>query len=60
MKSLVIYFSLEGHTRLVAELIAKELNADLVELQTVKEYPKKGSRSTFGVERQLFSGRNQN
>ncbi len=47
MRSLIIYFSLEGHTRLVAELIAKEVNADLVELQTVKEYPRKGFKKYF-------------
>jgi flavodoxin len=47
MKSLVVFFSLEGHTKYVAKLLAEELKADLVELETVKEYPKKGFAKYF-------------
>ncbi|PRR81356.1 flavodoxin family protein [Clostridium vincentii] len=39
MKTLVIYYSLEGNTKLIAETIAKETNADILELKTKKEYP---------------------
>ncbi len=39
MKSLVIYYSIGGNTRAVAEKIADRLSADLLELQTEKSYP---------------------
>lgn len=40
MKTGIIYFSLEGNTKYVAEKIAKEINADLIRLVPEKEYPK--------------------
>lgn len=57
MKTIIVYYSLEGSTRKVAEKIAKEINADLLELQMVKEVPKKGfmkfmeggRQASFGV-----------
>lgn len=39
MKRLVVYYSQSGNTRAVARRIAQSLEADLVELKTVKEYP---------------------
>jgi len=39
MKTVVIYFSLEGNTKYIAEEISKELNADIIQLIPVKEYP---------------------
>lgn len=39
MRVAVVYFSLEGNTKYVAEKIAKELNADMIQLIPVKEYP---------------------
>lgn len=42
MKGLVVFYSLGGHTKLIADIIAKELKCDLLELKPVKEYPKKG------------------
>ena len=42
MKSLVIYYSLEGNTKLIAETIAKEISADILELKSKKDYPKGG------------------
>lgn len=35
--ALVIYYSLEGYTKKVSEIIAKEINADTLELKTQKE-----------------------
>ena len=42
MKSLVIYYSLEGNTKLIADTIKNELNSDVLELRTKKRYPNKG------------------
>ena len=39
MKIAVVYYSLEGNTKFVAEKIAGRLNADLIELKCVKSYP---------------------
>lgn len=37
MKSIVIYYSLEGNTRTVAETLATHLSADLLEIKPTKE-----------------------
>ncbi|MBP3893480.1 MAG: hypothetical protein J6D34_05485 [Atopobiaceae bacterium] len=42
MRSAIIFYSLEGNTRTAANQLAKTLGADLFEIRTVKEYPKKG------------------
>lgn len=39
---LIVYYSLEGNVDFAARSLAKELDADLCRLETVKEYPKKG------------------
>lgn len=39
MKCLVLYYSLGGNTESVAVEIAKKLNADILKIETVKEYP---------------------
>lgn len=46
-KTLIIYYSLEGNVDFVAHALAKELNADIFRLETVKEYPKKGLAKFF-------------
>jgi flavodoxin len=37
MKKLVVYYSLDGNTKLIAEAIASETGADILELMPVKE-----------------------
>ncbi len=39
MNTAVVYFSLEGNTRYAAEMIARELDADLIRLVPAKPYP---------------------
>lgn len=39
MKVAVVYFSLEGNTKYAAEMIARELDADLIKLVPAKPYP---------------------
>lgn len=43
MKSIVIYYSLDGNTKAAAERIAAELGCDIAEIKLVKDMPK----STF-------------
>ena len=47
MKNLVIFYSLEGNTRLIANTIAKAINADVLELKTKKKYSDKGFKKYF-------------
>ncbi len=42
MKVLIVYYSLEGNTRFIADTIAKATSADLLELKPIKEIAKKG------------------
>lgn len=42
MSAIVAYYSLQGHTRLAAELLARDLGANLVEVTCTKPYPTKG------------------
>ena len=44
MKNLVVYYSLEGNTKLIAEFIAKEIGVDIIELKPKKEFPSSGFR----------------
>jgi len=42
MKKLVVYYSFEGNTRLIAENIARTIEADILELKPKKEIKSKG------------------
>ena len=42
MKNLVVYYSLEGITKFIAEVLAEEINADILELKPKKEIPSSG------------------
>lgn len=49
MKSIVVYYSLEGNTKYTAEKIASQLNADKLELVPEKDYPTgKASKYIWG------------
>ncbi|NMM62520.1 flavodoxin [Clostridium sp. P21] len=42
MRTLVVYYSLEGNTRFIAETIARSINGDILELKPEKDVPSKG------------------
>lgn len=39
MKAIIVYFSLEGNTKFVAEKISKQIDADMLRLTPVKDFP---------------------
>ena len=39
MKAIIVYYSLEGNTDYTANILAKELGADLLRLEPVTPYP---------------------
>jgi len=47
MKTLVVYYSLEGNTKSIAELIHQKVQGDLLELVPEKENPKEGFGKYF-------------
>ncbi len=56
MKTLVVYYSLEGNTRHMAETIAAALGADLQELRPVRDIPAHGLRKFFWGGKQMLTG----
>ena len=47
MKTLIVYYSLEGNTEYAARAVASTLGADLLRLELVKAYPASGFRKFF-------------
>ena len=47
MKTLVVFYSLEGNSEFVAGVIAKKLQADIVKLETVKPFQTEGFGKFF-------------
>jgi flavodoxin len=56
MKKLVIYYSLDGNTRLIAEHIAKAVEADVLELKPKEEPKSKGFMKYIWGGRQVTLG----
>lgn len=55
MKSIVIFYSLEGNTRLIAEKVAQTINSDILELKTKTEIKSDGfSKYIWGGKQVLF------
>lgn len=42
MKTLIVYYSLEGNTKMIAEKLAERTGADFLEIKSLKVYPTKG------------------
>ena len=55
MKSLIVYFSYDGNTRLVAEAMASVLDADIVELKLADQKRRKGLMKMLWGGWQVFS-----
>ena len=55
MKSLVVYYSFSGNTRLIAEAVAGEINADIEELKPKKPLNASGAGYIMWGLRQLVS-----
>lgn len=47
MKTAIVYYSLSGNAKYVAEKIAENLDGDLIRLETVKSYEAKGLGTYF-------------
>ena len=47
MKTAIVYYSMLGNTKYVAEKIAQKLSVDIICLEPVKAYPDKGVRKFF-------------
>lgn len=59
MKSLIVFYSLEGHTKFISNIIAEELDCDLLQLKPEKEIPETGIGRFFGVVRVQYLTKNQ-
>lgn len=55
MKSLVVYYSFSGNTRLIAEAVAGAINADIEELKSEKPLNVSGAGYVMWGLRQLVS-----
>ena len=47
MKTAIVFYSMGGNTAYAAQRIARELQADLIEIKPEKQYPDKGFRKFF-------------
>ena len=54
MKKLVVYYSFEGNTKFIAEVVANALGADILELKPAKEISTHGFMKYFWGGKQVF------
>ena len=54
MKALVVYYSFEGNTRFIAEAIAQEIQADILELKVKNDIKTKGFMKFFWGGKQVL------
>ncbi|MBW5459256.1 MULTISPECIES: flavodoxin family protein [Clostridium] len=56
MKSLIVFYSLEGHTKFIADIIREELDCNLLQLKPEKEITKRGiGKFFFGGKSAIFN-----
>jgi flavodoxin len=55
-KVLVIYYSLTGNTKSIAEMIRRKTGGDVFEIETVRNYPAEYSATTEEAKRELETG----
>lgn len=44
MKTVIVYYSMSGNTKYVADIIAKKIDADIIRIEPVKAYPDQGAK----------------
>ena len=44
MKTAIVYYSMSGNTKYVADKIAEKIGADIIRIEPVKAYPDKGAK----------------
>ena len=44
MKTVIVYYSMSGNTKYVADKIAEKLHADIIRIEPVKAYPNQGAQ----------------
>lgn len=44
MRTAIVYYSMSGNTKFVAERIAEKVNADMIRIEPVKAYPDQGAK----------------
>lgn len=56
MRSLIIFYSLDGNTRFIARAINDELKGDILEIKAKKQIPSKGFKKFFWGGKQVLLG----
>lgn len=56
MNTLVVFYSLEGNTKYIANALAGQLHAEILELSTAKKYPTKGVQKYLWGGKSVFMG----
>ncbi len=57
MKTLIIFYSYEGNTKFIAETMATQLDADVLELKLEKEYKTKGFMRFIWIGKEIMLSR---